>query len=209
MDTDQACSVLIPGSISEYASINGHGGADFYCRDANGESTGPYSMICPTEDQILALVLTDPIPGQNINNRKAKCEAFTMHSSPAVISTAPRSSPRDGSVSRSRGRTASVPLIDLAQTVIEAGNAACVDNPRPVTADHTLEAYVTSLNGMRPVEALYISWYEIQPYNKFLKKVEKNDHLVISIPSSQAVYRACAYAPAGAGNLRLHISISS
>lgn len=212
-NTDDACAAIHPGSKSEDAASSA-GNIEFYCRVADGELLGMYTMSCPKYMKHHSIVIYTEASPTNPNNQKAKCREISQEEydkCQRMFSQLCGTSSSPSVDTRMRSPARETQLNDLAGKNIGAGSVDCVDSP-PVTSQHRqLIAYTTFVGHVEHALATYISWYELRPTPSAMGRQANTDHLKIGKPVRGAIYRACAYAPAGTANLRLHItdSISS
>lgn len=195
--SDDACTARYPGSESEGAITAPDNGAFYYCVTPHG-SLGPYLMRCPSElamSFISAPTLTDA------GNKKAECQERTRRAPQACSSRSIDVSCNTDRHTRSAFPPSSISN-DLQSTIVHAGHSGCINSRM---AGSGMEAYVTSVDDAKLVQASYISWYELEPRAKFMGQQTNTDHLSIASSASDALYRACAFAAIGAGNLKLHI----
>lgn len=215
--TDQACAGLVPPAISERASLYGDNGFTYYCRSSTEGATGPFAMFCPRDDseywyrRRLYTVPVNVLKGECVQHSRTE-----YGHSPAGSVSAHRDAPA------TRHGTAPIPgqgspntapahdsINDLASTEVSAGSPACVESPAMHSENQALEAYLTSIDDTKRATAAYISLYEVHPHSQDMGTEYNVNHLNIAQPALGATYRACAKAPPGHGNLRLHLISSS
>lgn len=209
MNTDDACSDLYPGSVSELVnhSIEDFG-LDYHCRLPGHPLYGPFIMFCIriTPPRYIPTVIHAPTP-DNPNNTKGECVREPLagdapEANHKVFGNTPVSQVH-------QNPSAASGLHSSVDTVVHAGSTACIDSPSASQKYHTLEAYVTSSDSSRDVYADYISWYEVLPSSRLINRQSMVGVSTINAAVVGGIYRACAAAWAGADNLILHVTASS
>lgn len=204
--TDDACALLVPGSVSEAVTWYSDDGLQYYCRLSPQQLEGPFVMFCSRTDgeRYYETLKSFPLPNNAFNN-KGECHrlsGLTSVATPVTSSPVGRHAPA-GEMHRSDYIPSPGSRVS---TEIKAGEVGCVDSHAVESSPQLLEAYMTLANSDEQALARFISWTEVQPISRDADRQTNTDHLSVEGAKQGSIYRACALAATGRGNTRLSIT---
>lgn len=212
--SDEACAGQHPGMTSQRA-VRGDLDNDAIFECSDGTTTSEiYYMICLIGYRVEFVQAATHFSD---NDHKAVCSPIPRAGNPNCAGHTDGGGQRcqarspSGSQTSHSAPTKQTLLEGTSQLTITAGLLACM-NVQVSKADVAIEAWTTSAStgkGHNAAITSYMSWAEVKPTLTRSQKLRHTSYFVLGQVAAGSVYRLCASAMPGIGNIRLHAASST